>query len=78
MDDEKILWIADFPLTQNKYLALFNPGEEATIIEVKLKDIGFSNECQVCDLLNQKDLGLSDEDFSFSVPAHGSGIFKAI
>lgn len=74
--DDNIIWIADIPGTQNKYLALFNLGEKTTAIEVKLKDLGFVSECQIRNLWTGSDTGTSKESFSFPVPAHGSELFR--
>jgi alpha-galactosidase len=76
-DGENIVWVADVPGTQNKYFALFNLGEKEANIEVKMKDLGFTSECQIRDLWKGKDLGLSKESFAYRLPAHGSGLFKA-
>jgi len=72
-----IAWIADIPNSSQKYLALFNLGEDAeTPVYVLLSDIGVEGECTVRDLWKQKDLGKYSKDFYPVIPPHGAGLFK--
>jgi len=73
---QKIIWVADIPGTNNKYVAFFNLADENTTIEVKLKDIGFENECQVRDIWQSTDLGSFTSNFQQDIAPHGSGLYK--
>jgi alpha-galactosidase len=72
----KIAWIADVPGTQNKYIALFNIGEEELFIDVNLEEIGINADIQVRDLWNEKNLGNCKSLFTQKISPHGSGLFK--
>ena len=75
-EEQKIIWVADIPWTQNKYLAFFNIGDGDSLIEVKLKDIGFENQCQIRDLWKGINLGSFTSTFSHNIVPHGSGLYK--
>ncbi len=75
-EEQKIIWLADIPGTQNKYLAFFNIGDGDSLIEVKLKDIGFDNQCQIRDLWKGINLGSFTSTFSQKIVPHGSGLYK--
>jgi hypothetical protein len=78
----QMAWIADVPGSSDKYVALFNlqdkkdssdPGAPVTI---KLSDVGFNGSCQVRDLWQHKDLGVSTDVFSPTIPWHGAGLYR--
>jgi len=75
--ENHVAWTADIPGTNDKYLALFNLGEEAgTPVRVSLSDLGLNNKVEVRDLWKKKDLGEFENDFSPMVQPHGSGLYK--
>lgn len=74
--EQKIIWVADIPGTSNKYVAFFNLADENSSLEVKLKDIGFDDPCQIRDLWQDKDLGSFTSTFQQNIVPHGSGLYK--
>ena len=75
-NENKIIWIADVPGTQNKYVAFFNIGEEKSTIDLQLKDIGIETECQIRDLWQSADLGNFSLTFSQDIDPHSAGLFR--
>ena len=78
-DGDKIAWVADVPESTERYLALFNTGDQAVSeITVILKEIGFDSPCKVRDLWNHIDTSIVSGVFRISLPAHGAGLYKVI
>ncbi len=74
-----VAWIADAINSENKYLALFNLGEDAeTPVYVLLNDIGFEGNCAIRDLWQQKNPGNFKKDFAPVIPPHGAGLFRIV
>lgn len=72
-----VAWVAEGPNSNNKYLAVFNTGEdEVTPVYVLLEDIGIQGKCQIRDLWDHKDLGSFNKDFVPLIPPHGAGLYK--
>lgn len=77
-NEKGICWVADDPKTGDKYVALFNPGDDnqAIPISVNLKDLGFSKPCKVRDLWTKTDKGLAKGVFTATINKHGAGLFR--
>ncbi len=73
--DNQVAWISDAP-GGGKFLAVFNTGEQPAEIRVEWKDLGLSGKRAVRDLWAQKSLGIAADSRAFSVPPHGSGMYK--
>jgi hypothetical protein len=72
-----VAWIADVPGTSDKYLALFNLGEDKeTPVYVLLGDLGITGKCSIRDLWSHKEMGVYEQDFCPVIAAHGAGMFK--
>lgn len=75
-----IIWAADIPNSDHKYLAFFNQWESKVpiMIKVKFEQLGLSPEVtyKVRDLWSKKDLGSFTNEFSYPIMAHSSGLFK--
>jgi len=70
-------WIADVPKTGEKYLALFNLGEDAEEVAVTFEETGMNGGAiQVRDLWNCKAVGQFAGTFKAQIPAHGAGLFR--
>lgn len=74
-----VVWIADVPDKKEKYLAVFNLGEDKeTPVYVLLSDLGIEGECKIRDLWKHKDLGNFDKSFLPLIPRHGAGLYRII
>jgi len=75
-----IIWAADIPNTDDKYLALFNQWESKEPINIKVAfdKLGLSQNSnyKVRDLWAKKDLGTFKTEFSAPIGAHGAGLYK--
>jgi alpha-galactosidase len=74
-----IIWAADVPKSEDKYLALFNTWESIKPVNTKVtwKQMGFAgNEYKVRDLWNKKELGSFKDGFSAPVSAHDGHLYK--
>ena len=72
------VWTAEEPGTGDKYLAVFNLSDEAIPmkITVSLKQLGFSGICHARDLWSKTVSGPFKDEFTATVNAHGSGLYK--
>lgn len=74
-----IIWAADIPGSDEKYLAFFNQWEslEPADIKVSWKQLGLSGDsCHVRDLWAKKDMGTFKERVNAPINAHGTGLYK--
>lgn len=74
--DGLIAWMADVPQSRDKYLALFNTGEVAARVPVKLADLGVTGPARLNDLWSGKDLGQAGPDFTPELPPHGARLIR--
>jgi alpha-galactosidase len=72
-----VIWTADQPITNSRYVALFNTNDiKNEPIVVSWSEIGVTGECKVRDLWAKKDLGKFSEKLSVDVEPHGCRLFK--
>jgi hypothetical protein len=72
-----IAWVADDLDSEDRYLAVFNLGEDGvTPVHVNLADLGFSGDCSVRDLWSHKELGIFSESFDPLIGIHGAGLYR--
>jgi alpha-galactosidase len=75
-----IIWAADIPGSEDKYLAFFNQWEshEPVNIKVALAQLGLDSvrEYKVRDLWAKRDLGNFRGEFNAPIKAHGAGLYK--
>ena len=72
-----IAWVADVPGNGDKYLAVFNTGEDAeSPVLVSLPDLGFTGEVSIRDLWNGKELGSFQKEFIPLIAPHGAGMYR--
>ena len=75
-----IIWTADIPDSEDKYLAFFNQWETKTPVEIKVEmvEIGLDPDTRykVRDLWARKDIGTCKGEFSAPIKMHGAGLFK--
>jgi hypothetical protein len=74
-----IIWAADIPQSNEKYVAFFNQWESVQPIRpaITWKQLGLPGKTyKVRDLWANKELGEFKEGFSSAIPAHGAGLYK--
>jgi alpha-galactosidase len=76
-DGNKVAWMADVPDSDDRYLAMFNLGDDdQTSIEVKLEDLGIKNQVSIRDLWKQEVIGTFRNEFAIEIEPHGSGLYR--
>jgi len=75
-NDEEVAWVADVPGTRDKYLAVFNLGENNHLVHINLKEIGFEAACAVTDLWTGNFLGQFESGMRPEVQGHGARLFR--
>ncbi len=76
-----IIWAADGPKEEEKYVAFFNQWESKTPIKpsVTWKELGLKNATYIVrDLWNHKDIGEFTDGFSAPIPAHDAGLYAIL
>jgi alpha-galactosidase len=73
---DQIAWAADIPGTRDRYIALFNLGEQPAQVQVLWKEIGLDKTCAVRDLWQQRNLGNLEDKPSMTVNPHGARLFR--
>jgi alpha-galactosidase len=75
---ERVAWIADVPDSKDKYIALFNIGDEATNISVTVEQLQITGPFSVRNLWQQSPEGQFAQEFGTELPPHSSGLFRLI
>lgn len=72
-----IVWTADVPGTEDKYVAFFNINDAgASEISVTLAELGVNGNYSVKDLWNKEDKGSVTDKFTVSVEPHASVLVR--
>jgi alpha-galactosidase len=82
--DDLIVWAADVPESDHRYVALFNAKSNDTSpqagsthsVGVDLNQLGITGKARVRDLWSGEDLGVVEGRFERELPFHGSGLFR--
>ena len=75
-----IAWTADATRGSDKYLAVFNIGDDADSapVTVSLKEIGLNGKGRVRDLWKNENLGVVQHELQTTVPRHGAKLFRLV
>jgi alpha-galactosidase len=73
-----IVWTAEAVRGRDKYLAVFNIGDDSdpATVTVSLKEIGLNGNCRVRDLWKKENLGTMRDKLLTRVPPHGARLFR--
>ncbi|MDP2113714.1 MAG: glycoside hydrolase family 27 protein [Bacteroidota bacterium] len=72
-----IVWTADAPESEDKYVAFFNTNDSGTSeISATLAELGVSGNYSVKDLWTKEDKGTVADEFTVSVEPHASFLLK--
>lgn len=55
---------------------VFNPSDRQSKVTVSFKDLSLGGKVSMRDLVNEKDLGEAEDNYTVTVPAHGTSIVK--
>jgi|HubBroStandDraft_1064217.scaffolds.fasta_scaffold00761_4 alpha-galactosidase len=74
---DSVVWAADGPGGDEKYVAVFNVGDSGTIdIRVEWAALKLPARCVLRDLWERTDIGTVSGGYTFRVKPHGSGIYR--
>jgi len=68
-------WQAKAP-NSDAYIAVFNLGDVAALLPVKLAQFGLRSPMQCRDLWARRDLGSVNDSFAQVIPSHGAGLYR--
>jgi alpha-galactosidase len=72
-----VVWTANAPGSNAKYLAVFNVGDARPIdIRVDWASLGMPARCTLRDLWERKDAGVMEGGYTFRLAPHASGLYK--
>jgi len=74
----RVIWVADAPPSQGKYLGVFNIGERPVDVRVDWRSLGLPAACTLRDLWEHRDLGEAPDGYSFHLAPHASGLYKVM
>jgi alpha-galactosidase len=69
----RAVWMSEIPDSKDKYLALFNLGEQEQAVSIP---IPVNAKWSVRDLWTHKDLGVFEKEFGPKLNAHGAGLYR--
>ena len=72
----KRIWLVENADSDDKYLALFNIGDQADIVETQLVMIGDAAAYDVRDLWSKTDLGIIDGNWSQGLAPHAAKLYR--
>jgi alpha-galactosidase len=74
--DQKIMWMAEDPDTGDKFLALFNTGNEERNVSFDFKSEKLEPRYKIRDLWKHEDKGIYEKKFSAVLPPHSAGLYR--
>jgi alpha-galactosidase len=74
-DDDSIVYAAEQPERNRKYVALFNVSDERRSITGWLEQMGMTGKFRVRDAWTSKDLGVCQTRLDAEINAHGAALF---
>jgi len=86
-ENDLIVWSADDPENDDKFLAMFNAQDpvqiesgtmppDSSLITVKFEQIGLTGTHTLTDLWSGESLGEFKDEFSCYIKRHGAGLFR--
>lgn len=74
--NDKAIWIAKDPKTGDRFLGLFNLGDEDKEVSFTFEVESLRGNYKVRDLWAQKDLGTFEKEFKTQIEAHGGRLYR--
>ena len=73
---DSIVWTADAPNANEKYVAVFDVGEAPIEIRVDWAALKLPQRCVLRDMWERQDIGTISGGYNFRVGPHASGLYK--
>lgn len=74
--DSAIVWYSEVPGSNDRYVALFNTGEQQRGVGVEFSTIGLKDRVVIRDLWARKDMGSFTASYLRAIPPHGAALLK--
>lgn len=74
-EEDRIIWIADAPDSDDKYLALFNAADTEQDVGIALNDLGLERATLI-DLWTGQPVGEFTRNYSIPLPPHGAALYR--
>jgi alpha-galactosidase len=74
--NDEVIWAAEDPISDSRFVALFNLREEPAVVKVELSSLHLTGAWTTRDLWDGKDTRTCVEPLSASVAAHGVRLFE--
>ncbi len=71
-----VIWMADIPNSNDKYVAFFNTSDHKAKFSIELKELGLKGKLEFRDLWEKKDLGKFNRVFTTELNGHACSIYK--
>lgn len=75
-EKQYVIWLADVPGSHDRYLALFNIGEDRRKVTFTFEDEMLRGRFAVRDLWARRDLGVFEKQFGADLDPHGAGLYR--
>ena len=72
----RVVWMADVPSSDDRYLALFNLGDEPDKVSFTFEDEMLRGKYKVRDLWRKNDLGEFSKEFGANIDPHGAELYR--
>lgn len=77
-EDGLVVWIADVPDSNDKYIAFFNSNESAGTISLNLDELNLKGKFRAKDLWTKVFVGLENNTLTREIAPHASAIFRVL
>ena len=74
--DSAEVWVSNVKGTKDFYVAVFNIGNNASVVKVDITKLGLKGKVLVRDLWKKKDIGIVKKEFATTLNAHASTLLK--
>ncbi|WNB87507.1 hypothetical protein [Cellulomonas sp. ATA003] len=75
-EGDLVLWVARSTTTSSRYAAVFHLGDEATVSDVQLANLGAAPGDRVTDLWTGEVVATDGAWLRLAVPAHGTRMLR--
>ncbi len=75
-DETEAIWMAAVPGSRDRYLGLFNIGDDPADIRVIFADLGLSPVCVARDVWERRNLGIFEREIMLPVNPHGVALLR--
>ncbi|ANF97321.1 glycoside hydrolase family 27 protein [Paenibacillus bovis] len=75
-EQDRIVWMAEQEGSEDRYVALFNAGEEETLVRVTLAEMNIQGAVQLRNLWERSDAGVVQGDIEVKLAPHAAAFYR--